>query len=224
MRFAGVPVNVRLVAVPPTDTVDVLAAVTVPSRTPSVTVRLPESTSLKGVLVAGQTRFPFTSSVTVNDTGAETTGASSTGVIEIVLVAVLESVPVPLLSEILVVRTRDAVLLAAPVYVIRPGVPVKYAFSAATVPVNVRARPVPPTVTPFAVTAAIAPSATPSVTVIAVAGAESTSANGVPVNASTVAVSSVTVSDDGTATVGAVRGSTTSTMDTVNAFSVNRPP
>jgi len=66
-----------------------------------------------GVVVAGQTRLPFTSSVTVNDTGAEMTGASLTGVIVIVLAADEKRIPVPLDSAIVVVRAREAVLLAA---------------------------------------------------------------------------------------------------------------
>ena len=98
---------------PPTVTAGVLAAEIVPSATASVTVRLAESTSANGVDLAGQTRLPFRSSVTLNDAGAETIGASLTGVIVSKLEADEKRLLLPLDSAIVVVIVRGAVLLEA---------------------------------------------------------------------------------------------------------------
>ena len=80
---------------PPIMTAAVLAAVIVPSATDSVTVSRGESMSANGVEAAGQRRLPFTSSVTVNDFGANTLGASLTGVIARVLATFEETKKVP---------------------------------------------------------------------------------------------------------------------------------
>ena len=104
--------KVLAVVVPPTVTAAVLAAVIVPSATDSVTVSRGESMSANGVEAAGQRRLPFTSSVTVNDFGANTLGASLTGVIARVLATFEESVLVPEDSAIVVVRVLAALLLA----------------------------------------------------------------------------------------------------------------
>jgi hypothetical protein len=92
---AGDPAKVRCVAVPPTTTDDVLAATSSPSGTARVTVRLGESTSTKAAGDFGQTRFVFVSSLTVNPVGANSAGASSTGVIRSCAVAVDDSFCVP---------------------------------------------------------------------------------------------------------------------------------
>ena len=77
---------------------------------------------------------------------------------------------------------------------------VKKVFKAAAVPVNVRAVPVPPTVTPPPVVAFTAPSGIDSVTVRLPV---STSANGLPVYVRFPATSSVTVNVAGALSVGA---------------------
>ena len=112
------PAKVLAVAVPPSVMPATVAAVSVPSATLSVTVSEGESTSAKGAGGVGQTRLPATSSVTLNDVGADTVGASLTGVIEMVLVCEAESAR----SETVVVRVRATVLLAAGVYLTLPAV------------------------------------------------------------------------------------------------------
>lgn len=64
------------------------------------------SASVNGVDAAGQARLPRPSSVTVNEAGADTFGASLTGMIPIVLLAERESWP----SVTVVVSTRATVL------------------------------------------------------------------------------------------------------------------
>ena len=87
---AKVPVNVRAVVVPAT-VIPVLAfPVIMPSVTESVTVILPLATSTSANGVPVNTRLPLTSSVTVNDEGAETVGASFTAVIELLRTTVFK--------------------------------------------------------------------------------------------------------------------------------------
>ena len=88
--MAKVPVNVRAVVVPAT-VIPVLAfPVIMPSVTESVTVILPLATSTSANGVPLNTRLPLTSSVTVNDEGAETLGASFTAVIELLRTTVFK--------------------------------------------------------------------------------------------------------------------------------------
>ena len=112
------PAKVRALAVPPNVMPATVAAESVPSATLSVTVSEVESTSAKGAGLAGQTRLPATSSVTVNDTGDTTVGASLTALIEIVLVFDEESMP----SETVILSVLATVLLAAGVYLMLPAV------------------------------------------------------------------------------------------------------
>ena len=74
LRAAGVPEKVRAVAVPPTVTLPPEVAAMEPSAMERVTVSEELSTSAKGVPV--KVRLPATSSVTVNEAGVETVGAS----------------------------------------------------------------------------------------------------------------------------------------------------
>ena len=67
--------------------------VSVPKVAPSTTVSVGESTSAKMTVLAGQTRLPATSSVTVNWGGADTVGASLTLVTEIVKAFSVERPP-----------------------------------------------------------------------------------------------------------------------------------
>ena len=104
---------------------------------------------------------------------------------------------------------------------IRAGSAVKKAFRFASVPVNVRAEGVPPTTTPLPFTAAIAPSAIPSVIFMSVAAGESASENGTPTNRRPPGTSSVKKKPAGAATLGADRGSTTLSTFTVAASSID---
>ena len=76
LRLAGLPANVRAVAEPPTVTPAAVDAAIVPSATSSVTVTVGESMSVTNVTLAGQSRLPATSSVTVKVPGADRIGAS----------------------------------------------------------------------------------------------------------------------------------------------------
>ena len=110
-----VPVNILPVAGPLSVMPAAGTAVSEPSVTASVTESEVESTSAKGAGLAGQTRLPAASSVTVNEAGAVAVGANA--LIETVLVFDVESAP----SETVVVSVLATVLSSFVVYWTLPG-------------------------------------------------------------------------------------------------------
>ena len=88
---ASEPVRVNALAVPPTVTLPLLVASSVPDATVNVacTLALPASRSAKEMPVTGEA----TSSVTVTDAGAEIVGASFSGVTLICAVLIVVSLP-----------------------------------------------------------------------------------------------------------------------------------
>ena len=139
-------------------------------------------------------------------------GASFTGVTTMSLANAVVNCP----SNADTVRLRLVAELEAGWYVIFPAV-AKNAFRSETLPANVRAVAVPPTVTFPPVVAVRTPSATDSETV---SDAES-SANGTPGNTRFPVVSSGTVKLEGIRNFGC---SLTFVAEIVNAFSVKSPP
>ena len=198
---------------PPTVTPSPPADAITPRSTDSVTVSTAESSSEKGVMPAGQTRFPGASSSTRNWAGDWPRGASSTGNTSRTDSAVARRLNDPYDSLITIESVRAATAPASGTYDTRPAA--RYALIASSRPLSVRRLALPPTVTPAPLAAAMRPTGTPSDTVIGLCAEESASLKGVGENVSRVAPSSSTVNRAGATIAGAVGSSGTSSTVTV---------
>ena len=142
----------------------------------------------------------------------DATGASFDGVTTMSVANAVVNWP----SNVDTVRLRLVVEFDAGWYVIFPAV-AKNAFRSLTLPANVRAVGVPPTVTFPPFVAAITPSATDRVTVSVAESSE----NGLPGNTRLDATSSTTAKEAGTRALGCLLFGTT---ETVRILPTDKPP